>query len=178
MRAARILTLLLLLLPSCATGASEDRRAYILAHPHGWIELTISDDSIPKVPVDEPDPDTGETWVRPARCGVEILTNQEPFLYDHAYPNGSEAPYRAVTGFRFPAATGATKVHLTYHGCRLVEGRVADLELDAEIAVEEGRTHEILFDGRSLLVHPARPSSVVTLEDIYEVLTGRRTPAK
>jgi len=175
-----ILALFPLVLPCCATAASEDRRAYILAHPHGWIELTIADRAIPMVPLD---PESKESDVHisgsPVQCTVEVRVNGEPLLWEPTYATGEQAPFSTDTGFRFPAPTGASQVHLAYGGCRLNEkGEIASVALDAEVAIEEGMTHEILFDGVTLHPQPPRPSNVVTLEDVYEALTGRRSPAK
>ena len=175
---ARALALLPLVLPCCATAASEDRRAYILAHPHGWIELTIADRSIPAVPLDQEREDV-QTSGPPIQCIVEVRVNGEPLLWERTYPTGEQAPFSTDTGFRFPAPTGAAKANLVYSGCRLNEkGEVASLAYDADIAVEENMTHELVFDGATLRAESPRPNSVVTLEDVYEALTGRRSPAK
>ena len=179
MTRSRALALLPLLLPCCASAASEDRRAYILAHPHGWIELSIDDRAIPLVPLAESEDSKTRISTRPDQCHVGVRVNGEPLLWDDAYPTGEEAPFRATTGFRFPAPTGAAKLHLVYSGCRMDEkGEVAGIDLDTEIAIEADQTHEILFDGVTLHAQPPRPSNVVTLEDVYEALTGRRSPAR
>jgi hypothetical protein len=44
--------------------------------------------------------------------------------------------------------------------------------------VEENKTHEIVFNGEELAVREARPNEVVTLEDVYEAITGRRSPGR
>lgn len=161
------------ILPGCATASSYDRRAYILAHPHGWVEVTISDPSIPDVP---PAGDSDDPWHRPASCGVSVRLNEEPMLHESAYPNGESAPYSAETGFRFPAPVGATALELSYTRCRVADGEVVGLELQAVLLVEEDKTHEIVFNGAELTVRDARPNDVVTLEDVYEAVTGKRSP--
>ena len=50
------------------------------------------------------------------------------------------------------------------------------LELSADLLIEEGQTHEVVFDGAELAVRAPYPNEVVTLEDIYEAITGRRSP--
>jgi hypothetical protein len=175
MRASSFLFLLLLLLPACATAASEDRRAYILAHPHGWIEVTIADAFIPDIP---PGEDSDEAWHAPFSCAVRVWVNDEPFLYDQAYPIGDAAPYRAETGFRFPASVGAVELGFSYQGCRVRENEVVAINANTLILVEEGKTHEVIFNGATLEVRTPRPSSVLTLEDVYEAITGRRSPVK
>ena len=87
---------LAVLVPGCATASSEDRRAYILAHPHGWVEITISDPHIPDVP---PAEDSNDPWQPPSSCGVSVELNDEPVLYEAAYASGESAPYSATTGF-------------------------------------------------------------------------------
>ena len=178
---ARVLALLPLVLPCCATAASEDRRAYILAHPHGWIELTIADRSVPPIPVDsEPKDGKADLWVIPPHCDVEVHVNGEPFISDRAYPapDGDEPLARVDTGFRIPAAVGAARVHLVYNHCRIEGEETKGVSLDAEIVVQENTTHEILFNGEALYAEPPRPNNVVTLEDVYEAITGRRSLAK
>ena len=160
------------LLPGCATASSEDRRAYILAHPHGWVEITISDPFIPDVP---PGEDSDDPWLRPSSCGVSVKLNNEPILYEAAYPSGQSAPYAASTGFRFPAPAGATDLRLSYSRCRVTDGKTDSLELSAILFIEEGQTHEVVFNGAEIVVRPPHPNEVVTLEDIYEAITGRRS---
>lgn len=116
---------------------------------------------------------------RPVQCIVEVRVNGEPLLWEATYPTGEQAPFSSDTGFRFPAPTGAAKANVAYSGCRVNEkGEEKGLALDADLVIEENAVHEIVFDGVALHVQPARPDSVVTLEDVYEALTGRRSRAK
>lgn len=161
-----------MLVPGCATASSEERRAYVLAHPHGWLEITISDASIPDVPSPE---GADEPWRCPTSCGVSVEVNGEPVLRDSAYPNGESAPYSASTGFRFPVPVGDAELTLSYYRCRVADGEVAALELAAMLVIAEGQTHEVVFDGADLAVRAPRPNEVVTLEDVYEAVTGRRS---
>ena len=160
------------LLPSCATASSEDRRAYILAHPHGWVEITISDPYVPDVP---PPEDSDDPWQRPSSCGVSVKLNDEPILYESAYPKGESAPYSTGTGFRFPAPVGATDLRLSYSRCRVADGETVSHELSAVLLIEEDQTHEVIFDGAEVEVRAPHPNEVVTLEDVYEAITGRRS---
>jgi len=163
------------LLPGCATASSEDRRAYILAHPHGWVEITIFDPYVPDVP---PAEDSDDPWQRPSSCGVSVELNDEPILYGSAYPSGESEPYSASTGFRFPAPIGATALRFSYSRCRVADGETSSLELPAVLLIEEDQTHEVLFDGTELAVRAPHPNEVVTLEDIYEAITGKRSPSE
>ena len=163
------------LLPGCATASSEDRRAYILAHPHGWVEITISDPYVPDIP---PAEDSDDPWQRPSSCGVSVELNDEPILYGSAYPSGPSAPYSASTGFRFPAPVGATELRFSYSRCRVADGETVSLDLSAVLLIEEDQTHEVVFDGADIAVRAPHPNEVVTLEDIYEAITGRRSPGE
>ena len=160
-------------LSGCATAFSEDRKAYILAHPHGWVEVTVSDLKIPDVPQDE---ESKDIWVRPYSCGVSVSINEEPILRDAAYPSGEVAPYAVSTGFRFPAPVGGAELEFSYSRCRIEDDEIVSIELTASFPIEEGDIHEIVFDGISLEIQEPRPNDVVTLEDVYEELTGRRSP--
>jgi len=173
MRSSFSILVLGVLLPGCATASSEDRRAYILAHPHGWVEITIADPHVPDVPADE---DSDDPWQKPTSCGATVELDEEPFLYGAAYPSGDAAPYSAKTGFRFPAPVGATELRFAYSRCRLTDGETATLGLSAVFVIEEGQTHEVVFDGTQLSVRAPHPNEVVTLEDVYEAITGRRSP--
>lgn len=173
----RFLSFLVLgaLVPGCATASSEDRRAYILAHPHGWVEITIYDPNVPNVP---PAEDSTEAWQRPSSCGVSVKLNDEPILYQLAFPTGASAPYSVSTGFRFPAPIGATELRFSYTDCRVAQGKAISLELSAILFIEENQTHEAVFNGTELAVRPPHPNEVVTLEDIYQAITGRRSPGE
>ena len=174
MRTLASLLVALLVIPACATASSVDRRAYILAHPHGWVELTIRDAAIPSIPTEE---DSDEGWERPYSCSVSVRINNERFLWESAFPYGETEPYRMDTGFRFPVPVGEAAIELVYGDCRLAEGEVATLYLEASVVVEQDMTHELIFDGAALLVRDPTPNQVVTLEDVYEAITGRRSPA-
>jgi hypothetical protein len=150
-------------------------QVYILAHPHGWVEITISDPHVPDVP---PGEDSDDPWHRPSSCGVSVKLNDEPILYESAYPSGESAPYSATTGFRFPAPVGDTDLKFSYSRCRLVDGETVSIELSAVLLIGEDQTHEVVFDGAELAVRAPHPNEVVSLQDIYEAITGRRSPGE
>ena len=59
MRARQLLGALAIGAVACAAVIDQtERRDYILAHPHGWIELTVADESIPMVPLSEENANT------------------------------------------------------------------------------------------------------------------------
>jgi hypothetical protein len=158
---------------ACASTLQE-RRDYILAHPHGWVEVSLDDRGVPQVPASEEEPDA---WVRPESCSVEVLLDREPFVYGSAYPLGDAAPYTAETGFRFPAPVGPALLSVQYRGCDVVDGKASVSSAELFIGVEEGRVIEVHFDGAALAADPPRDNTVVTLDDIYQAVTGGKKGA-
>jgi hypothetical protein len=157
---------------ACASTLQE-RRDYILAHPHGWVELSLADRAVPQVPESEDEP----RLVRPESCSVEVLLDREPFVYGSAYPVGDAPPYAAETGFRFPAPVGPALLSVQYRGCDAVDGKASATSAELYIGVEEGRVIELHFDGAALAADPPRDDTVVTLDDIYQAVTGRKKGA-
>jgi len=149
--------------PSACASTSIERREYILAHPHGWVEVSVADAAIPQVPKSEDD----ATLVRPESCSIAIKLDGEPFVYGSSYPTGDSPPYAADTGFRFPAPAGRTELVIEYSGCD-----AAMVQTGQEIAVELDRVSEVRFDGTALTPLPVRDDSVVTLDDVYRAVTG------
>jgi hypothetical protein len=157
---------------ACAQS-SQERRDYILAHQHGWAEVTIDDRAIPQVPSndeDHPGP------VKPESCSLHVELGGEPFVYGSVYPIGDLAPYSAKSGFRFPAPIGSTQMQISYSGCDVEGDKGATVEVEAPIAVEESRVTEVEFDGARLAPLATRPNSVITLDDVYRAVTGKPKP--
>ena len=102
--------------------------------------------------------------------------NDEPMLIESAYPTGESAPYSAQTGLRFPAPVGASALKFSYSRCRVAEDEIVELERQAIFLVAENKTHEVVFNGEEPAVREPRPNEVVTLEDVYEAITGRLSP--
>jgi hypothetical protein len=166
------LVLLGALLPGCATALSQERRDYILAHPHGWVELSVKDEKIPDVPVEE---DGKEVLEKPSSCRVRIEIDEEPYFGDYVYPHGEEQPYVVDSGFRFPVPVGEVELAVSYSGCDIEEGERATRETGIVVNIEEGTALDVAFDGQSLVAGVASPDTKVTLEDIYEAVTGSRS---
>ena len=158
---------------ACASTIQE-RRDYILAHPHGWVELSLDDRGVPQVPASEDEPDV---LVRPDSCSVEVLLDREPFVYGSAYPVGDGPPYAAETGFRFPAPVGPALFAVRYGGCDVENGKSSGASAELYIGVEENRVVEVHFDGTALAAGPPRDDTVVTLDDIYRAVTGGKKAA-
>ena len=160
-------------LAACAASLPTERRDYILSRPHGWVELSISDLAIPLVPESE---EAGAALVRPPACGVEIELDREPFVGGAVYPNGEQAPFMASSGYRFPAPVGSVHLALRYSDCRVAAGKAAAVTAEADLAIGEGQVTEIAFDGERLAASAPRADRAVTLESIYEAVTGHARP--
>jgi hypothetical protein len=107
----RLLIILLAGAVACAATIDRDRSDYILAHPHGWVEVSIADDDVRDVP--ERSSETGAVrWARPDECMIKIHLDREVFVYNSVYPTGPRAPYSVKSGFRFPAPVGPVLLSL------------------------------------------------------------------
>jgi hypothetical protein len=58
-----------------------------------------------------------------------------------------------------------------------VDGKASATSAELYIGVEEGRVIEVHFDGAALAADPPRDDTVVTLDDIYQAVTGRKKGA-
>lgn len=172
----RIAAAVLLAFPGCASAAyeDEDRRAYVLARPHAWVEVTIGDVAIPDIPRLREDK---VELVAPSQCRFSVSMNGEPWLSDYLYPQGAVAPYFIRSGYRFPVPAGiAVNLRIRYEGCRVREETVASVALTADLFATEDLVYELIFDGDRVSPEPPRPDPVVSLDDVYQALTGRRSP--
>jgi hypothetical protein len=75
------------------------------------------------------------------------------------------------------APVGPTRLELVYSGCGMDAGKATRPTAEIAIGVEEERVTEVRFNGAQLVTLPPRADSVVTLEEIYEAITGKPTPA-
>lgn len=162
--------IIFLLFPSCAAGISQERRDYILSHPHGWVELSVNDYQIPNTPQKE---DKKTILKRPYYCPVTIKINEEPYFRGYIYPFGEEEPYGVESGFRFPAPVGIISLKIIYSGCDVIEGKEGTIVRDIEVDVIENMVIKLNFDGNSLVLEETSPNKKVTLEDIYEAVTDK-----
>jgi hypothetical protein len=90
------------------------------------------------------------------------------------FPQGERAPFRADSGIRFPAPVGTPILKLSWDGCRVKGEEVAGVEREIFIAIERDRVTEVAFDGDALSTSAPSEDTVVTLDDVYEALTGKR----
>jgi hypothetical protein len=167
-----VVVLIPFLFPSCATAISQERRDYILSHPHGWIELSFNDYQIPNTPRKE---EKEAIYKRPYQCGVTIKINEEPYFRDYVYPFGEEEPYSVKSGFRFPAPVGNISFKIIYSGCDVIEGEEGTLEQAIEIDVMENMVQKLKFDGNSIIIEEITPNKTITLEDIYKAVTSKNS---
>lgn len=160
--------------PSCARAISQERRDYILAHPHGWVELSFNDYQIPSIPVKEK---KKTVFVKPEQCRVTVEIDDEPYLSDSVYPFGEVEPFRVESGFRFPAPVGLTSLRLTYSGCDVgeKEEETGSVEQLVEINVQENMVQNLGFDGSAITTGEVTPNKAVTLEDIYDAVIGKNS---
>ena len=164
------LAALVTLAQTACAQTSQERRDYILAHPHGWVEVTPEDRAIPQVPSNDED---HPGLVKPVSCSLHVELDGEPFVYGSVYPTGERPPYGAKSGFRFPAPIGSTQLLVSYSGCDLEGDKRATVEAAAPIVVETSRVTEVEFDGMRLAALATRPDSVITLDDVYRAVTGK-----
>jgi hypothetical protein len=169
------LALLTAALFACAAGLPVERREYILARPHGWVELSVGDLAIPRVPKSE---EEGAEWARPAECRLDVELDGEPFVAGFVYPVGEQPPFAVSSGYRFPAPVGRVRLAVEYAGCDAEgSGSAPALLGEAEIDVAQGQVTDVAFDGERLLPGAPRADTAVTLERIYEALTEPARPA-
>ena len=169
----KVILVFLVSLSACAASLPQDRRDYILAHPHGWIEVTVSDFDIPYLPPTKEDP---TVKVVPFSCNVRVDLNNERFLSGSAYPYGKEEPFTVETGFRFPVPSGDSDIQFIYSGCDVEGGEETSVIIETRLLISENHVTEIQFNGTDLTMLPEKKNSVVTLEDVYEAVTGSREP--
>lgn len=162
---------------ACASSLPIERRDYVLAHPHGWVEVRIDDRSVPLFP--ETDDEEVTHWVEPPYCAVSVDIDDEEFV-DHVqvFLRGERAPFRADSGIRFPVPVGRPMSRLRWDGCRVEGDAIASVAHELFIAVERDRVTEVLFDGAGLAASAPRADTVVTLDDVYQAITGDRKGAR
>jgi len=161
--------------PACASGVPPERIAYVTARPYGWVELTIADLSIPRVPVGRED---AREWARPNTCSLEVMLDGEPWFSGLVYPQGDEPPYRANSGFRFPAPKGEVVMRVLYSGCRVQDDSRVDVDLFSGFVVQDASVHEFVFDGSELRAEPVRSDPTIQLRDVYQELLRQREQRK
>ena len=153
---------------ACASTLPIERRDYILSRPHGWVEITIEDAAIPVVPVSDDDP----TLARPDYCRLEVLLDSEPYVDGALYPDGEREPFHVRSGFRVPVPVGRVSLTGAYRGCDVLDGKRGQVEYAVEVTVAESMVTELSFDGETMHVGATRADTAVTLERIYDAVSG------
>ena len=177
MRARELILLIGVAAVACASSLPIERRDYVLAHPHGWVEVKIDDRAVPLIPRVEHE--GGESvvkdWVKPSMCFASIEIDGEEYVDStQVFPQGERAPFRADTGIRFPVPVGMPVLRLTWSNCRVKGDDTESVEQAIFIAVERDRVTDVRFDGTTLSTAVPREDTVVTLDDVYEAVTGTR----
>ena len=152
-----------ILFTSCAHAVSSERKAYITANDHGWIELTVIDKGIPAKELKE-----GETpgEPEPPTCHISVQLNNEFFLSETIHPAGKQPAYSVHTGFRFIAPEGEYLLALQYSGCH---GKPI-ISQEKNIAITESHVTPLQFDGEALSAKQSVPDGEITLEEIDDRL--------
>ncbi len=155
----------------CArANVSKNREAYILSQPHGWIEITVTDDNVPSAlpPKDLPR-DKKKSWEpKPPSCGFIVKLNNEEFLYESIFPFGTVPPYVVDTGFRFSAPVGDFEIKIQYMGCDIENEEKTTVSFSSTISIDENMVTPVFYDGTSFFVDEMKENTVITLEDIYQ----------
>jgi hypothetical protein len=164
--------LLSVVVAGCAVAMSPSREAYILAHPHGFVEIAVSDASVPLIEnatFDDKGVKTSSTLQKPDVCYLNVLVGSELFL-DHGFvwPEGETAPFVVSSGFRFPVPVGRyKKLEVVYAGCD-----AESVKTSIPLEVHEGMVSSVRFDGQSLKSDGFRENHVTTLEDVVNSLNA------
>jgi hypothetical protein len=169
MRTVTAFALVALGFAACASTLPIERREYILSRPHGWIEITIEDAAIPVVPLSDEDP---TQLGRPEYCRLEVRLDREPYVDGALYPDGDQEPFRVRSGFRIPVPVGTVSLTGAYLGCDMADGKPAPVDYAVEVTVTESMVTELSFDGEVMSVGATRADTAVTLERIYDAVSG------
>jgi hypothetical protein len=147
---------LLLTLSACGRAeVSEERKAYILANEHGWVELAV--DIPPSRFVQDGDP---------ANCLLEVSVNGERFLSEPLFPRDGEK--RSIrTGFLFAAPATQSEVELRYSGCQKEDARVSGV-----VPLSTDKLVKLEFDGDTLATSAPTPFKAAELGDLQQKLAN------
>ena len=168
-----ILLSLIILFPtaSCAKSIPIERRDYILSKPHGWINLTIIDTSIPNVKVKN---DNKVSFEKPTYCTVSVKVNGEKFIILEVFPDGPKSPYSVTSGFRFPVPVGEQNLTINYSGCRVDEkSETMDLESITVIKIDDNTDYEFNLENDSFVFAQEKQSEEVTLKQLLEFMRNK-----
>jgi hypothetical protein len=156
---------------SCAKSIPIERRDYILSKPHGWINLTITDTSIPNVKVIN---DNIISFEKPTYCTISVKVNGEKFIILDVFPDGPEAPYSVNSGFRFPVPVGEQNLAISYSGCRVDEkSETKILESIALIKIDDNMDYEFHLEHDSFIFALEKQSEEVTLKQLFDLLKNK-----
>lgn len=138
---------MLLSIAGCeAKEMPDSRRDYLLAHEHGWIDLTV------KAPAGTPG------YKPDVPCSIGLRINGDLMLLESAHLAGA-GDAEILVGFRFVAPAGKLEAALHLHDC------IKD-ELVLKLALPLAKDHlvELAFDGTALKAGEASPFEPTSLE--------------
>lgn len=143
----------LLLLAGCSRAElSEYRQGYLLAQPHGWIELSVA---VPRTSLTETDRDKG--------CSLGVIVNGEAYLYE-PLPFLRDGQEEIRSGFLFPVAAGKNELQLT-----LTCAKDSSLPL-LQVEVPEGQLLPASLDGRSVSAGEPRAYDEASIQQLAKRL--------
>ncbi|MFB9245659.1 hypothetical protein IV454_27140 [Massilia antarctica] len=142
-------SMLAVLLSTAACHAKEmpdSRRDYLLAHEHGWIDLTV------KAPSGAAGIKAGES------CDIALLVNGEMLLVESADLAAADSAGMPV-GYRFVAPAGKLQAELHI-------GRCVKDELVVKVPLQLDKDHllALAFDGAAATAGAATPFEPASLE--------------
>jgi hypothetical protein len=140
--------LLLLLLSGCGRAdISDERKNYILANEHAWVELSV--DIAPQ-----------SIEQTSSNCILEVTVNGERFLSEPLFPSGA-IEKSIKTGFLFAAPAAKSEVTLNYSQCQK-QPKVAAVSLDLPVDT----LAKLKFDGTSISATAPVAYKPVTLSEV------------
>ncbi len=164
------LAVLALSITACAARVSESRTAYITAHDHGWIEFVLRDPNVLSAPAADP----STNGVRPSSCQIQLQYKGESYVSEEVYPTGEVEPFIVDTGFRFPVPAGRGRIEFQYSGCDFDGDEPDKVQLGERIRIFTNTVTVVEFDGETLFTLENQPNAKVTLDNIYEAVTGSK----
>jgi hypothetical protein len=164
----RSLLLLSLLAFAACTKASDARRDYLLARPHGWIDLTLH---APSNNTATASAAAGAKRSSPAGCRIEFSVNGEPLL-DESGDLANADTAKNPLGYRVVAPAGDLNAELTITGC------VQALRQALPVLLEKDHLARLEFDGRHVTVASTEAYMPVTLEAVRSDLAQLQAHGK
>jgi hypothetical protein len=153
---ARSLLLLSLLAFAACTKASDARRDYLLARPHGWIDLTLH----APAPAAAASAAAGKEPAASSDCRIAFAVNGETLLEESGDLASADAAKNPL-GYRVVAPAGSLDGELEITGC------VPRWRQALPITLDKDHLARLEFDGRHLAVASTEAYAPVTLDAVH-----------